>query len=111
MSRNSSSVHTPPQYFGEKNLLNIRKKRLENNTAGPDVVPYQHDSTNHSSMQHGGDFTKIRNPKTGRVVSIYGKTGKKILNNYMQYLHISNGGNIRSYKFGENPDFSSPLGW
>jgi hypothetical protein len=22
----------------------------------------------------------------------------------MQYLHISNGGNIRSYKFGENPE-------
>ena len=30
------------------------------------------------------EFNYIVNPKTGRKVSIYGKTGQKVLNNYMQ---------------------------
>ena len=31
-------------------------------------------------------YNKIINPKTGRKVSIYGKIGKKILNNYIKFI-------------------------
>ena len=32
------------------------------------------------------DFNYIYNPETGKKVSIYSKTGKKVLNNYVKYL-------------------------
>ena len=35
-------------------------------------------------MDH--NFTKITNPETGRTVSIYGKTGIKVLKNYLQQI-------------------------
>ena len=65
---------------------------LGNNTVGPDLATYEPNAVHHSGMQTGGSiFTQIMNPKTHRMVSIYGKTGKKILNNYMKYLQMSAG--------------------
>tara|TARA_B100000795_G_scaffold265662_1_gene247780 strand:- start:1378 stop:2055 length:678 start_codon:yes stop_codon:yes gene_type:complete len=37
-------------------------------------------------MSGGGEFTRIINPVSGRKVSIYGKTGMKVLRNYLQQL-------------------------
>ena len=42
-------------------------------------------------MTGGAQFTRIVNPETGRRVSIYGKTGMKVLRNY---LNILNGGGV-----------------
>lgn len=33
----------------------------------------------------------IINPKTNRMVSIYGKIGKKILQNYLYYIGVDGG--------------------
>ena len=77
---------------------------LGNNTMGPDLAAYEPYATHHSGMQTGGAFTKIVNPKTGRMVSIYGKTGKKILNNYVNYLNTSYGGSLSNHTFGKNPE-------
>lgn len=33
--------------------------------------------------QHGGKYNFIINPKTGRKISIYGKTGRQVLNKYL----------------------------
>jgi hypothetical protein len=40
-------------------------------------------------MLGGMEFNYIYNPETGRKVSIYGKTGKKILENYVKYLEFN----------------------
>ncbi len=39
---------------------------------------------NCNSQCGGSPFTKIKNPKTGRMVSIFGKTGKSILKKYLK---------------------------
>ena len=67
--------------------------QLGDNTVGPDLAPYEPYDDHHSGMQTGGGvFAKIMNPKTKRMVSIYGKIGKKIINNYIKYLTNSHGG-------------------
>jgi hypothetical protein len=49
--------------------------------------------TEHPPLQTGGvEFNFINNPETGKKVSIYGKTGKKVLNNYVKYLIKLKGG-------------------
>ena len=40
----------------------------------------------------GAEFNYIYNPETGKNVSIYGKTGKKVLKNYVKYLNSLKGG-------------------
>lgn len=41
-------------------------------------------------------WNKIVNPATGRRVSVYGKTGKKVLQNYLIYLRYIGGSNKES---------------
>ena len=51
--------------------------------------------------QHGGRlFEIIRNPETGRNVSIYGKIGQNILRNYVNQL----GGHIREGSIKPSPE-------
>ena len=48
----------------------------------PEIKAYD----NCNSQCGGAAFTKIKNPTTGRMVSIYGKTGKSILKRYLKML-------------------------
>ena len=46
-----------------------------------------HGITHYGKQSGGGDlFSKITNPETGRRVSVYSKTGNKIIRNYLQFL-------------------------
>ena len=69
---------------------------IGNNMIGPDLGP----SPNHSGVQTGGAFLKIRNPTTGKKVSIFGKIGKKVLKGYLKQM----GGRVSlpSEYFGKN---------
>ena len=55
-------------------------------------------------------YSKILNPKTNRFVSIYGKLGKNIIQNYIKHLEIEGGGNINmnniSFTMYYHPDCS-----
>ena len=55
-------------------------------------------------------YSKILNPKTNRFVSIYGKLGKNIIQNYIKHLEIEGGGNINmnniSFTLYYHPDCS-----
>ena len=44
------------------------------------------------------EFNYITNPETGKSVSIYGKTGKKVLGNYVKYLQKLGGKKRKSKK-------------
>ena len=60
-----------------------RGMNIGNNMTGPDLGP-----TSHSGLQTGGSrFNKILNPETNRYVNVSGKTGKKVLKNYVNYLN------------------------
>lgn len=55
------------------------------------AAPVNSSNTNIPNIMTGGSsYTKIINPRTGRKVSIYGRTGKTILKNYVKYLNRSN---------------------
>ena len=43
-------------------------------------------SLNFSMIGGSMTYKRITNPKTGRKVSIYGRTGRNILKNYLNYL-------------------------
>jgi len=63
---------TPFQRMGKNILLDVKQKRKRTATA---------------AAAGGGEnlYNKIINPLTGRKVSIYGKIGKQILRNYMNF--------------------------
>ena len=56
----------------------------DSNLASPNLAPYPK-ATN---LQTGGEhpYNYIRNPDTGRKVNIFGKTGKRVLKNYLKLL-------------------------
>lgn len=56
--------------------------------------------------QHGGRlFEVIRNPETGRNVSIYGKVGQRILRNYVNIINnYQSGGAIRAGSLIPSPE-------
>ena len=47
-------------------------------------------------------YSKIKNPQKNKMVSIYSKLGKSILNNYIYTLQYGNGGNSSK---ASQPDF------
>ena len=66
-----------------RNHATSRGVLIENHMSGPDLGP-----TRHSGMQTGGaEFQYIVNPESGRKVSIHGKTGQKVLKNYLNRLY------------------------
>jgi len=66
-----------------KNHPTSRGVLIADNLSGPDLG-----ATRHSGMQTGGaEFQYIVNPETGRKVSIHGKTGQKVLKNYVNNLY------------------------
>tara|TARA_Y100000991_G_scaffold215548_1_gene206461 strand:- start:3214 stop:3588 length:375 start_codon:yes stop_codon:yes gene_type:complete len=72
-----------------KNNATSRGILIDNNLMGPELGP-----TSTSGLQTGGSlesnkFMYITNPATKRKVNIYGKIGRKVLQNYM---NVMNGG-------------------
>ena len=66
-----------------KNYPTSRGILIADNLSGPDLG-----ATRNSGMQTGGaEFQYIVNPETGRKVSIHGKTGQKVLKNYVNNLY------------------------
>ena len=65
------------------NRATSRGVLIGKNMSGPDLGP-----TNTSGKQTGGgEFQFIVNPESGRKVSIHGKTGQKVLKNYLNNLY------------------------
>ena len=71
-----------------------------------------HEITHYGKQRGGGDlFSKITNPETGRRVSVYSKTGNKIIRNYLQFLRggANREKNIITFKNGAKA-FKQPNG-
>ena len=75
--KNGAYGETVATSFG-KNVPSLYSK----NMVGPNLAPYP----NATNLQTGGAYDSIVNPETGRKVSIYGKTGQKVLNNYFKNI-------------------------
>ena len=64
------------------NQATSRGVLIGENLSGPDLGP-----TRHNGVQTGGaEFQYIVNPETGRKVSVHGKTGQRVLKNYIDKL-------------------------
>ena len=78
----SPQLQISPSAYG-RNYPTSHGIIIEQNMMGPDLGP-----TQNSGMQTGGaEFQYIVNPESGRKVSIHGKTGKKVLKNYLNKLY------------------------
>jgi len=78
---NSDYLNIPDSAYGKSYPVS-HGINIGNNMVGPDLGA----SAQHSSVQTGGvnPFHYIVNPETGRKVSLFGKTGQKVLNNYIK---------------------------
>ena len=77
---NDSKLKITDSAYG-KNFPTSRGVLIKNNTSGPELG-----ATSHNGIQTGG-FKYITNPESGRKVNINGKTGQKVLKNYIDKLY------------------------
>jgi len=75
----------------------------------PKYHPKQALFTSHKINQTGGAYLYIINPKSNRKVSIYGKTGKRVLKNYLKMIGGSGEALLNQAHIGKNSNFDSNM--
>ena len=112
---NKTSVHVPNQRFAnhyssenlpvphvplyQKNVNNVNSVAASQYGGETSLYPTElrrssRDNYNVATSQFGGDnvWSKIKNPKTGKLVNVNSKKGKQIINNYLNHSNYLKGG-------------------